>query len=1245
MLPEKDTGLAITGSASQHTRPRKKRRSSISSAWVAFENLVRRSMGIVIGSHELTRVLLLTKSVDRIAGHLDHVIPATRLDENVRRAAVLSSGSHLEVQREVVKILLYLVSNHLIMDFDDLNPALYINDARAFVDACQRSGLTEPHVLAIIVKISLRSPTMTAVLDLLYEAAVNIEAVDLVRALLAADSRIDPNRPVCRIWWLCLPNSHKLSALGFALITGSVEFASSMLRAGADINCRSKEGLSPLMLAALSSPERGSLQLTQLLIQHGAPINEDNGPIALYLAIMKGSFRLINLLYESGANVSLTFSSENLPQLLGMVGRDIYGINTFYLGDLHYLTCLGLAASFSSEPFEGYWETFYEDTDDEDTALNLVKQILSLAGPGFDLDGKLKSDAMIHAAMRGYSKVILYLHRLGARINSKNAWLCPVYAAVDCHQVESCRLLLDLGGSAQADYRISKRHFACQLSPLHVAVSYNSLELTSLLIQSGVDINYLCEVKYSADEVGEGFRSQMGHTHRVGQKPVGCVSPLALAMISGYWEVALLLVDSGAALNSEYLFRAASAGQYQLTSQMLELKADTDQAVMDGESALHASIRNGHDLVSMRLLESGATTNKETLGLALKYGQVQTAAKLIKTRAQLTASDFAWAFRIPDESMLRYFLLSQPSDAFIGERSPDGRTFLENAILSRNLEVIRLALSLSAQAYDSGALCAAVLTTFQPCLTNMDEVLREILRRRELISKDSPFFDHVLEDTAVSIAAYYGRLDIIQQLRKPNGCGTNTAALPKPSFWVCKENTIWLDPEMSRDKDLSDCVGVSLIRLDISMLSMDYYSISPSSLGEWSDWHDPKRQLVSPLFLSIKCHNEPGIELLLDLGYKADGHSLRAAISEKISSSLILRLIEGCTDLNVVETFGMTDPRTPIYLASLLGNLDLVKVLLDVGADPNAGPWYARESTLCQLIESQRFDLVHVLLQHGINIRDIPPIRTWGDTALQVAAQKGHIGVMHNLLKYGADPNARGAIREGRSVIETAAYHGHLDGVQLLLRRGVITEGRGQMQYIFAIHAAAQAGHSAIVQLLKSHREWTAHDERILQDLEKYYNKPCCAFIHHGVDTEGEIAEILDCTRKAWEEYGITSITVIEIGADIQCKVRNYANGKYSDEETMTGEAQLPTEIDDIHQTEIDSMDEGGFTDAELSGGVDTSEVESESQVWSKVTEEGRNIQLGPHTEVEAEKERNQQILGDMLGEREASFVPVEWAW
>lgn len=386
-------------------------------------------MEIVIGSEELTITLLSSKSVNRIASHLNQLIPTTYPNENLTRAMLLSDGQPHEEQREVLKIILFLVSNHLIMDDELCSAARYIADAQVFVDVCRYSGLAEPHVLAKIVQVSLHNTTLEAVIDLLYEAAVNTETTNIIAALLEVDRRIDADRPIGHVWrgetlrrWL------RFSALQFAILKDSPELANCVLRHGADANYHGSMRSSPLIVAAFVCPDEAS-------------------------AIQRGTFSLIDQLHKGGADFTKSCPSHKFISYY----RDPFTkchpyvpFSCHFLEPFNDVTSLGLATSFSRDQYEySYLRDFSHEERiyDEEIALQLVKHIIRLAGPTFDLDGKLKSDAMIHAASRGYTKVISFLHGIGARVDTRNGYLCPIYAAVNGAHVETYRQLLKLGGA------------------------------------------------------------------------------------------------------------------------------------------------------------------------------------------------------------------------------------------------------------------------------------------------------------------------------------------------------------------------------------------------------------------------------------------------------------------------------------------------------------------------------------------------------------------------------------------------------------------------------------------------------------------------------------------------------------------------------------------------------------------------------------------------------------------------------
>ena len=92
---------------------------------------------------------------------------------------------------------------------------------------------------------------------------------------------------------------------------------------------------------------------------------------------------------------------------------------------------------------------------------------------------------------------------------------------------------------------------------------------------------------------------------------------------------------------------------------------------------------------------------------------------------------------------------------------------------------------------------------------------------------------------------------------------------------------------------------------------------------------------------------------------------------------------------------------TPLFRASQNGYKEVVKLLLDNGADPNKAASGGEK---------------------------------WTRTPLLVASSKGHKDVVQLLLNEGADPNM--VDREGNTPISLAARYGYKNVVKLLKRRG-----------------------------------------------------------------------------------------------------------------------------------------------------------------------------------------------------------------
>ncbi|OTA02295.1 hypothetical protein A9Z42_0026630 [Trichoderma parareesei] len=113
---------------------------------------------------------------------------------------------------------------------------------------------------------------------------------------------------------------------------------------------------------------------------------------------------------------------------------------------------------------------------------------------------------------------------------------------------------------------------------------------------------------------------------------------------------------------------------------------------------------------------------------------------------------------------------------------------------------------------------------------------------------------------------------------------------------------------------------------------------------------------------------------------------------------------EGKIDIEIKDEDGFTT----LYFGCIWGHHDVVKLLLDMGADPHMGikmdDPQEKWSPLVAAIDDGYEKCVKLLLDKGAN-PNLPGPSTYG-TALRYAAVKGHLNICKMLIESGADPNS-----------------------------------------------------------------------------------------------------------------------------------------------------------------------------------------------------------------------------------------------
>ena len=162
--------------------------------------------------------------------------------------------------------------------------------------------------------------------------------------------------------------------------------------------------------------------------------------------------------------------------------------------------------------------------------------------------------------------------------------------------------------------------------------------------------------------------------------------------------------------------------------------------------------------------------------------------------------------------------------------------------------------------------------------------------------------------------------------------------------------------------------------------------------------------------------------------------------TQKGHLDVIKLLLDRGADVNMSNNEGWTS----LHLAAQKGHLDVIKLLLDRGADVNMSNnegW----TSLHLAAQNGHFEVVELLLSRGA---DFTMTDNYGWTPLDAAAEKSHLGVVQLLLNGGDsvlspcqpveeplgsrfDINTLGGPHG--SIINTAAYTGHLEMLQMLV--------------------------------------------------------------------------------------------------------------------------------------------------------------------------------------------------------------------